>query len=297
MSQKRCDDYITAWKEWRQLREEEKKRHPLSPDVEHHIAGCQSCRATVSQVVLGLSGPQPLSDEILNFYGTETTEGRAEALSRHPQAARYLASDRDRFAAYRFSTDILQRGLEKKDISERLKTIAAEIPMRRRLTTALNRLASMRKDLQERLTAWLKQLERGAVHAEATMRAVLMGEQAGTVEVMLAMSHPSLQAAYAGMGIRGERGETVGESQAASAVVITTHSVPSARVAVEGDAVVVAFVDWGALSPPLVVLVPDDERSAPRTPDRLDNKNSKWTARFEHVPAGTYLLAVAPVGE
>jgi len=120
-------------------------------------------------------------------------------------------------------------------------------------------------------------VKRGAVHAEAALRAVLTAEQAGTVEVLPTMSHSSLQAAYAGAGIKGERGETVGEGQAASAVVITTDAVPSARVAIEEDAIVVMFLDWQAPSPPLVVLVPDDERSEPRTPDLVEGEGGAWT--------------------
>jgi len=170
-----------------------------------------------------------------------------------------------------------------------------QLSLKERLTAALNQLASVRQDLRERLTAWREQLESGAVHAEATVRAVMTAVREGTVEVLQAMSHPSLQFQYVGADIRVERGETTRESQAASAVVFVTDAVPSARVTVEEDAVVVTFLYWQAPSPPLVVLVPDDERKTPQTPDRVEGEGGAWTARFEHVPPGSYLLAVAPV--
>lgn len=176
------------------------------------------------------------------------------------------------------------------------RDMEAALPIaRERLAAALHRLASVRQDLRERLTAWREQVERGVSCGEACLRMLLTAGQAGTVAVLPAMSHPSLQAAYAGTGIRGEGGETIDAGQGARAVVITTDAVPSARVAVEADIVVVTFLGWQAPSPPLVVLVSDDERSAPQTSDHLDREDDKWTARFERIPVGTYLLAVAPV--
>lgn len=166
-----------------------------------------------------------------------------------------------------------------------------------KLAAALKRLELARQDLRDRLVAWREQVERGAAAAEAALRAVLPGERAGTVEVLPAMSHPSLQATYAGAGIRGGRGETMRKDQGAGAVVITTNAVPGAHIAVVGDEVIVTFVNWQAPTSPLLVLVPDDELSEPRTPDRLEREDDKWTARFERVPAGTYLLALAPVSE
>jgi hypothetical protein len=115
------------------------------------------------------------------------------------------------------------------------------------------------------------------------------------VEVVPELSHPSLQAAYAGTSFRNKGGEAAETGQAASAVTVTTDAVPGARVTVEGDAVVVTFLDWQAPSPPLVILVPDDPGSTPRTPDLLDGEAGSWTARFEHIATGAYLLAIAPV--
>lgn len=166
-----------------------------------------------------------------------------------------------------------------------------------RLAAALDRLTAMQDDLRERLRAWREQVERGVSCAEVTVRAVLTAGRAGTVEVLPAMSHPSLQAAYPGTGVRVRGGEPPREGQATSIVVITTDAVPCASVAVEGDTVIVRFLDWQAPSLPLVVLVPEDEQSAPRTPDRVEGERGAWTARFEHVLAGAYLLTVAPVSE
>jgi hypothetical protein len=155
----------------------------------------------------------------------------------------------------------------------------------------------VRQDLRERLLAWREQMLRGAVQAEATLRAVLMAGGGGAIEVLPAMSPPSLQARYAGAGERGERGGTVGEGHAASSIVITTDDVAGVRGTVEGDTVLMTFLDWQGTSPPLVVLVPDDEHNDPRVPDRVDYGDTRWTAWFEHIPAGTYLLAVAPLSE
>lgn len=193
------------------------------------------------------------------------------------------------------------QGIETNHLQSRRQTsqiVEAAAPTRKeRLSAALSHLASVRHDLRERLTPWLEQLERGAVSAEAALRAVVTAGRNGTVEVLRAMSHPSLDAAPAGMDLRAKRDETVSESEPASAIVITTDAVPSAKVAVEGDAVVVTFLDWQAPSPPLIVLVPEDERSEPRTPDHLEGEDGAWTARFERVAAGVYLLAVAPVNK
>lgn len=163
------------------------------------------------------------------------------------------------------------------------------------LAAALQRLADMRQDLAPRLRAWWEQIERGAGLAEAAVRAVLTAKPPGTVEVLPAMSHPSLQAAHAEAGVMGERGTTVSAGQAANAVVIETDAVPGARVAITEDAVVVTFVDWQAPSPPLAVCVPDDERRAPQVADPIEGAGDTWTVRFTRLPPGAYLLAIAPV--
>lgn len=171
----------------------------------------------------------------------------------------------------------------------------AAVSISRRLAAALNWLAGIRQDLLEQLTAWQDQLERGVVRAEAALRAVLSGGQAGTMEVLPAMSHPSLQVTPAEARVRGERGKTAGEEQATNAVEVTTDAVPGARVTVKEDTIVVTFVDWQAPSPPLVVLVPDDERSDPQMADPIEGEGDTWTARFTRIPPGNYLLAIAPV--
>lgn len=167
----------------------------------------------------------------------------------------------------------------------------------RHLVTALDQLASVRQELNKRLAEWREQLERGAVRAEVTLRTVLVAGRAGTMEVVPAMSHSSLQFAPAEMGFRVKGGETVGAGQPASAVVITTDAMPSVKFAIEEDTVVVTFLEWQAPSPPLVVLVPEDELSKPRTPDRLDREDDRWVARLERVPTGAYLLAIAPISK
>lgn len=167
------------------------------------------------------------------------------------------------------------------------ETIAAWL---KRLTAG----PDVQQSLVQRLQAWLEQAEHSAVSAEAAVHALLTPGHAGTVYVQAALSHPSVQFAYADTGLRGERSEAAGIEQAASAVIVRTDALPGARVAIEGDAIVVTFLDWQSPSPPLVVLVPEDDQGTPRMPDATEGVGGVWTVCFEHVPSGTSLLAVAP---
>lgn len=162
------------------------------------------------------------------------------------------------------------------------------------LAAGLRHLEVAWQDLRARLTAWREQVERGAVATEAVVRAVLTAERPGRVEVEPTLSHPSLQFIYADTGLRSERSEALETEQAASAVMVTTDALPGARVAIEGDAIVVTFLGWQSLSPPLVVLMPEDDQGAPRMPDVTESAGGVWTVRFERVPPGASLLAVAP---
>lgn len=162
------------------------------------------------------------------------------------------------------------------------------------LAAGLRRLEATWQDLPARLTAWREQVERGDVAAEVAVRAVLTTERTGRVEVEPTLSHPSVQFAYADPGLRGERSEDPRTEQATSAVIVRTDALPGARVAIEGDTIGVTFLDWQSLSPPLVVLVPEDNQGTPRMPDVTESAGGVWTVRFERVPSGASLLAVAP---
>lgn len=168
-----------------------------------------------------------------------------------------------------------------------------------RLVAALRRLAAVRQDLAPRLQAWWEQVERGVTPAtEAAIRAILTAGRESTVEVLAMLSHRSLQADYAPAGLRNirTRGEITGVRPAPRTLTITTDAVLGVRMTVEGDNVVVGFLDWQGATPPLVVLVPEDEGHAPQTPVLVAGESGMWTARFESVPPGAYLLALAPPG-
>jgi len=177
----------------------------------------------------------------------------------------------------------------------------AEDTIRAQLMVALSHLAVARQDLSGRLLAWREELERGAaICAEAVLRAILMPEQDGTVEVLPTLSHNSLEFSYAGAGLRSKGGQPSDEAHPDEAsrtnlIVLTTNDLPGAKVAVSDERVTVTFLDWQAPLPPLVALVPEEGRGVPQMAELMGGESGNWTARFTHLPVGKYLLAVAPV--
>jgi hypothetical protein len=169
-------------------------------------------------------------------------------------------------------------------------------PLAQRLAAALQWLADIRQELAPRLRAWGEQVARGATHAEAALHTVLAG-RSPIIALIHDLSHPSVQVAYAGTGIRRRGGEPLPAGQDTNTVDITTDAMPNgARVTVDENTVRALFLDWQAPSPPLLVLVPDDPGRTPHVPDRVEGEGDTWTIRFTLVPPGAYLLAVAPPG-
>lgn len=178
-----------------------------------------------------------------------------------------------------------------------------EKSIRAQLIAALSYLTTAHQNIKGRLLAWREELARGAVSsAEAVLRAVLVTDQEGTIEVLPTLSHKSLEFGYAGGSLRSESGPPPDEAFSSEAersnlVVITTNDVLGAKVIVGLDRVTVTFLDWQEPISPLVMLVPEAERGLPQLPELTRGEAGKWIAKFTHLPAGKYLLAVAPVSK
>jgi hypothetical protein len=179
------------------------------------------------------------------------------------------------------------------------RPVETHITKERSLAVGLERLEVVRPDLRARLIAWRKQMTRSNVPAEAVLSATLTAGQILTVGVLPALSHPSLRIVSSRgttrTSVRRRGGKSSQEGRATGALTIRTDGLPSASVTVEEDTIMVIFLNWQALVPPLVVLVPEDSYSMPRVPDSLDRVDNQWTARFTGIPNGTYLLVIAPV--
>jgi len=267
--------------------------------IEMHLLECDDCREAFNRIMAEEApwhGEAGAIDELtaVTFARIEGTAALSALLEQTERPAwvrskivEYLAEESD-FA----SLNALCRAAVK-DPDEQVRqttATAAKSLFARRLAEAL---AALQGSVKERLASWVDPLNRGAGPLEATLHTVLQGKRAGRVEFLPLMSHPDLSLSLP--PTRGIESSFVVTSTA----VVEKQGGYTAYITGEYGSIVVDFLNWTDVTPPLVVLFPEDTTLLPRMPneDELKPLGSGWQVVFQDLPVGAYLIVIGTKDE
>jgi hypothetical protein len=173
------------------------------------------------------------------------------------------------------------------------RRLASQMRKRAALETALAQLMETHAAVRDHVTTWLGRISGAEEPSGAVLQAWVKAGQEGAMQFQQALSAATWKPlADAYMGAQEKEAD---ETFATGSIILANAAGYSAGIVVEQDAVTVTFLDWQKTTPPLVLLVSEEEDTPPLLPDlRSLEEAGAWTAHFAPVKPGSYMIAIAP---
>lgn len=305
------NDRLSAYVQSSEMDDEE------ADSIELHLLECDLCREELNQI----------SEQSAPWRGRRGGAQHALALTRAriegPSSLVRLAAQRNlpewvRIAAIKSlgtiggeqatrALRVAATVIEDPHLLQAVEQVVAEL----RISSALTRLASQAETVQApllaRLKEWRGQISEHGKQAEAALRVALDGAMSASVSILQSLSHPSLHAAETdGLNAHLGRGRETyikdlrGNWRGPTTYEVTTFQRDDHYTGIteqETDAVTLVIFDWKPAQLPLVVFIPVADESAVSLqaviPQR--DEDGDLVARFEHLTAGEYIIAISPV--
>lgn len=176
--------------------------------------------------------------------------------------------------------------------------VALEALEKSRLARALEHLAAASTDLRERLLRWRDQVLATEARVGAAVTAFLQpGGQSSFLQGLADLSAPGFEAVLVGATRTTLRGEG-GSAEVGNRIVVAVDEWLDVEVVVTADSVLLDFANWSGAAMPLVMLLPEEadveETVEVLLADPVPGEEGAYRAQFDNVPAGSYLLSIAP---